>query len=292
MPLRIHASTVSAVLFVRTADFWFDRLKAALHELSRGRPGRDRLENPDAFKVAMHLDVLESRLARTLDWESELGRSGKGSAVRAYTDMLEIGGQLPRYAWGPIHVTVDLLNPANEAEVAGWDEGFEAVEVLASLTHVFPWSRGTLLDGSPIRPNNPRSYAMMADYGKAFGEVVALIAGTLEARFACADTGSAIREIARAGRRFEDILWPLTAWSRALLDERSGLEAKLRALELPPQALAQVDALERTGLEVVRRDLAGGGLFVQYRTILGGQASRAMVEKPMAAAVGLDAPVH
>jgi hypothetical protein len=270
-----------------------ERLRAALDALSRGRPGPDQRENPDAIKVVMHVDVLEQRLARTLDWEAELGRAGRGSAVRAYTDMLEIGGSLPRYPWGPIYVTVDLLNPANEADVGGWSEEFEAVEVVASLTHLFPWARGTLLDGTPIRPNDPKSYANMAQYGTAFGEVVALFAEHLEPHFAFADTGGAIRAIATdAARgpvpeRFAAHLWPITVWSKELLDAKPGLEEALRTFAIPPDALAKVDALERTGLGVIRHDVPGGRLFVQYRTILGGQTTRNLVEAPLAALVGL-----
>ena len=272
-----------------------ERLRSALLELSRGRPGRDQAERPDTFKVAIHMDVLERRAAGELDWTRELDR-GRNDAARAYADMVEQGGQLPRYAWGPIFTTVDLFNPKNEAEQPLHDPAFEPIELVAHGTQLYPWASGTLLDGTPINLRDPSSYAKMTKYGEAFGEAIAMVCEHLQPHFAFADLKNTAPFPARAATTgpapyFWEWLWPVSYWSPELLAEHPGLTDKLTVLALKPEELAKVDAFERTGLRTVVRDLKTGGLFVQYRTILGGEGrtSRSTVDAPLAAQAGLKA---
>lgn len=304
MPIKPLAGVLNAVFLVRAGGPWTERLRTALLELSRGRPGRDQRERPDTLKVAMHLDVIEQRLAGELDWERELGRGlvergGVSPAGRNYTDMVEVGGRLPRYAWAPLFVTADLFNPRNEAEEVAWDDTLEAIELSTHTLQLYPWARGTLADGTPINVSDPSCYAKMGRYGEAFGELIARWCELLEPVFAFADLKNSAPFLTRAtaaagpeharGVRYWDHLWPISCWSPALLAERPGLAERLQSLALKPEELARVDPFERTGLKGTIRRLSNGGLFVQYRTILGGerQGSRATVDGPLADRAGL-----
>ena len=306
MPIKPLANVLDAVFLVRAGGDWMERLRASLTELSLGRPGRDRRELPDRLKVAVHMDELEQRMAGALRWDVVLERGaarpgGVGTAGRLYADMVEMGGRLPRYEWNPLYVTADLFNPGNEAGEVGRDPELEAVELLAHSNQLFPWQRGFLLDGSPINPRDPSCYAKMAAYGAAFGELVARWCETLEPVFACADLKNAATFWTRAvagmspaearAVRFWDYLWPISYWSPALLAEKPGLAEKLAVLQLGEAELAKVEPFERTGVKVTARRLATGGLFVQYRNILGGEGrtSRGTVDAPLAARAGLKA---
>lgn len=299
MPIKPLAPVVDALFFARADGPWLEGTKEFLRELSRGRPGRDQRENPDALRVVMHMDVLEERLAGTLRWDQALERGGArpgdvGTAARRYGDMVEIGGQLPRYEWAPIYLTADLFNPRNEAGLPGWDPAFEVVELIASTNVLFPWQRGILLDGSQIRPRDPSCYAKMAHYGIAFGDAMALGCEKLAPYFACADLKNAAPFWAQASAgatepRFWDYLWPLSYWSPELLAERPGLAAKLESLNFTTAESMKVDAFEWTGIQVATRRLATGGIFVQYRNILGNElrTSRGTVDEPLARRAGL-----
>lgn len=296
MPIQPLAPVIDALFFARADGPWLENTRDFLRELSRGRPGRDQRENPDSLRVVMHMDVLEQRLAGDLRWDEALDR---GAASRRYGDMVEIGGQLPRYEWAPIYLTADLFNPRNESACLGWDPTYEVFELLASTNVLFPWQRGILLDGSPIRPRDPGCYAKMSAYGTAFGDAMALGCEKLAPHFACADLKSASTFWARAVAtlpesearqvRFWDYLWPLSYWSPALLAERPGLAERLESLHLSPQERLKIDAFEQQGIEISTRRLKTGGLFVQYRTILGTElrTSRGTVDEPLARRVGL-----
>lgn len=304
MPIKPLANVLDAVFLVRAGDPFMDRLRASLLALSRGRPGRDQRESADALKVALHMDVLEQRLSGALKWDVALERGpvrpgSTGLAPRAYAEMLETGGQLPLYEWGPLQVSADLFNPANEAGEVAWDPQLEAIELVTHATQLFPWSRGTLLDGSPINPKDPRTYGRMAQYGELFGELVASFCEALQPVFACADLKNLAPFLGRAvagltpeearAVRFWDYSWPIAYWSPELLAERPGLAEKLKALALTERELEKVEPFERTGLKTTTRQLSTGGLFVQYRSILGGEtrSSRMTVDAPLAERAGL-----
>lgn len=304
MPIKPLANVINAVFLVHADLPWMDRLRSALLDLSLGPPGRDRRENPDALKVAMHLDVIERRLSGELRWDVALERGpvrpgGVGSAGRAYADMVETGGQLPRYDWAPLDATADLFNPRNEAGEVAWPAELEAIELVTHATTLYPWSRGTLLDGTPVRPKDPSCYAKMASYGEVFGNLVARWCELLDPHFAFADLKSSAPFLTRATAgetpdtaksvHYWDYLWPISYWSPTLLTERPGLADSLEHLALKPDQLDRMDPFERTGIKPTARRLANGGLFVQYRMILGGEgrASRATVDGPLADQAGL-----
>ncbi len=139
----------------------------------------------------------------------------------------------------------------------------------------------------------------MAECGQALGKLAARWAEVLEPHFAYADMQYQAGFVQRAtnpgsvthpappGTRCWDYLWSLSYWSPELLTPR--LAERLRGLTITPEMRARFDPFWAASVRPTWRQLATGGLLVQYRFILGteGRADRRAVDTPLAKQAGL-----
>jgi len=278
----------NVIFFVDLAAPWRERLRAAL--LAVTSPG-------ETAQVDAHLNVLERRFAGELDWTREL--PPYPHPARAYVEMLKDGGLLPIYRYGPLQFTVDLLNPQNEAEDPSFDPAHLAIELVMPRQEVYPLPQGRMPDGRVIDPSSPSGYGLMAELGAALGELTGCWAEVLKPYFAFADmqyqsrflnTATNPRSVshpAPPGTRYWDYLWSLSYWSPELLTPR--LSARLQQLTITPQMRARFDRFWSASIRPTWRQLATGGLLVQYRFVFGteGRADRTAVDTPLAKQAGL-----
>jgi hypothetical protein len=267
--------------------------------LSQHRPGVDgQPETTD--KVKQHLALIERRLSGELNWRTALTTERPAQHPKAYTAMLKEEGLLPLYLYGPLVLTVDLFNPNNEAHDPAYDPNFEVIELLVYRDIINPWSTGYFPDGAKIDHSSIEDYRRLATYGAALGELVGLWAEILQPIFAFSEglqyharwlerarSSTSVKNVAPPGTTYWDYLWPLSYWSKALLDDK--LAGRLKHLRLAELQLQAVDRFERVGIRPIYKELSTGGLLVQYRFILGAEnrTSRARVDTPLAKQAGL-----
>ena len=82
-------------------------------------------------------------------------------------------------------------------------------------------------------------------------------------------------------------LWSISVWSTDLLADHLG--HRLDRLAITEKMLARVDAIHRPYYRIVRRRLATGALFLQYRFLFGSESrsERAAIDTPLAQQAGL-----
>ena len=290
MPLALVGRTKDAVVSIPAGVAWQDGVAAFLRTVTN-----------DSSRVVQHIDLLERRAAGELPWATVLTGSTLPNGrpmppSRRYAEMLVVEDRLPLYEIDTLRFSVDLHNPRNEAGIPQYDADRVELALVADIGYFSATTPGTTFDLSAPAEELIRRRAAN---GEALGDLVARLVEATGAGFAYADisaTGWVVSAASSPERvvhaaptdvRPWDFLWSITAWGPERLDET--LAARIDRLELTDEMRSAMDASERPHYRLVRRRLASGALFLQYRFLFGTElrSTRAACDTPLARQVGL-----
>jgi hypothetical protein len=290
MPLALVGRTKDAVVSVNDGVAWQEGVVAFL-----------RTVTDDSSRIARHIDLLERRAAGDLPWATVLagatlpnGRPMPPS--RRYAEMLVAEDRLPLYEIDTLRFSLDLHNPGNEAGIPHYDADRLELALVADIGYFSATTPGTTFDLSVPADELIRRRAAN---GTLLGDLVARLVEATGAGFAYADISATGWRVSAASSpervvhaaptdvRPWDFLWSITAWGPERLDE--ALAARIERLEITEKMRSAMDASERPHYRLVRRRLACGALFLQYRFLFGTElrSTRAACDTPLARQAGL-----